>query len=42
MKCPKCDSEMTKSGKMNSGNATYDVFKCPNCSEEKIVAVGLN
>jgi hypothetical protein len=41
MKCPKCGSEMGKSGNMSSGNTKYDLYKCKKCGNEKMVAVKL-
>jgi transcription elongation factor Elf1 len=40
--CEKCRSEMLKKGIMNSGNSKYNVFRCKNCGNEKLVAVGVN
>ncbi len=40
MNCAKCQSELVKTGVMDSGNSKFDVFKCKNCGEEKIVAQG--
>ena len=40
IKCPKCNSDMIKSGIMNSGNSKYTVYKCKKCGEEKLVAMG--
>ena len=40
IKCPKCGSEMAKTGMIDSGNTRFNVFKCKKCGNEKMVAIG--
>jgi len=40
--CQKCKSVMIKRGTMDSGNSKFDIFKCTNCNNEKMMCRGIN
>jgi len=39
--CETCTVAMTKVGTLQSSNATYERFRCPECHAEKSVCLGL-
>ena len=40
--CTKCKAQMIKKGTMDSGNSKFDVFRCTECDNEKMVCKGVN
>ncbi|MEK6983376.1 MAG: hypothetical protein AABX33_02285 [Nanoarchaeota archaeon] len=40
--CKKCDEKMMKKGVIQSGNSKYDVYRCNECGNEEMKAIGVN
>ncbi|MEM4637480.1 MAG: hypothetical protein QXK76_00460 [Candidatus Woesearchaeota archaeon] len=40
--CPKCKTELKKGIKLNSGNSTFQEWKCPHCNYTLTKAIGVN
>ncbi|MBI2558656.1 hypothetical protein HYW20_05005 [Candidatus Woesearchaeota archaeon] len=41
-KCGKCGEKMIKKGVIQSGNSKYDVYRCNECGQEDMKAIGVN
>ena len=42
IKCKKCDEKMHKKGVLQSGNSKYEVYRCNECGDEQMKAIGVN
>ena len=40
--CKKCDEKMHKKGMLQSGNSKYEVYRCNECGNEEMKAIGVN
>ena len=42
MNCKSCEEQMQKTGTLDSGNSTFQVWKCERCGIETMQALGVN
>ncbi len=40
--CNKCKAKMAKKGTLDSGNSTYQLWKCDKCNNESMQALKVN
>jgi len=42
LSCKKCREKMMKKGIIQSGNSKYELYRCNECGNEEMKAIGVN
>ena len=42
LKCKQCHEKMPKKGVIQSGNSKYELYRCNECGNEEMKAIGVN